>query len=87
MKILEDRILVRPIASESKTAGGLIIPTTAKESPQQGEVVLVGSGSPEVSMEVAVGDSVIFGKRAGTPFEYSGDDVLLMRQTDILAIL
>ncbi len=84
MKPLEDRVLVKPAAAEEKTASGIIIPDSAKEKPQKGEVVAVGPGTKDVEMQVAVGDVVLYGKYAGTELNLDGEDFLVMRQSDIL---
>ncbi len=76
-----------PNPAEEKTAGGLIIPDTAKEKPLVGKVVAVGPGTAEVKMEVKVGDEVLYGKYAGTELHIEGEDYLIMKQNDILAIL
>lgn len=89
MKIrpIADRVVVEPKAAEEKTASGLFIPEAAKERPLQGTVVAVGAGTSEVKMEVAVGDTVLYGKYAGTEISLEGKDYLIMKQNDILAIL
>ncbi len=87
VKPLSDRVLVLPNPVEEKTAGGLIIPDTAKEKPLVGKVVAVGPGTAEVKMEVKVGDEVLYGKYAGTELHIEGEDYLIMKQNDILAIL
>ncbi len=84
---LGDRVLVEPSAAEEKTASGIIIPDTAKEKPQQGKVVAVGKGTKEEEMEVKTDDTVLYGKYAGTEITFNGKDYLIMRQSDILAIL
>lgn len=84
---LQDRVLVEPKEAETMTAGGLIIPDTAKEKQQQGTVVAVGSGKKDEPMEVKVGDTVLYGKYAGTEVKYEGKDYLIVKQSDILAIL
>lgn len=87
MKIqpLADRVLIEPNPAEEKTAGGLIIPETAKEKPLAGKVIAVGPGTSEVTMEVVVGDTVLYGKYSGTEVNVEGNDYLIMRQNDILA--
>ena len=80
-------MLVLPNPAEEKTAGGLYIPDTAKEKPLAGKVVAVGPGTAEVKMEVAVGDTVLYGKYAGTEIHIDGEDYLIMKQADIVAIL
>lgn len=87
VKPLSDRVLVLPNPAEEKTAGGLYIPDTAKEKPLAGKVVAVGPGTAEVKMEVAVGDTVLYGKYAGTEIHIDGEDYLIMKQADIMAIL
>ncbi|MBR3931901.1 MAG: co-chaperone GroES [Tidjanibacter sp.] len=87
VKPLSDRVLVLPNPAEEKTAGGLYIPDTAKEKPLAGKVVAVGPGTAEVKMEVAVGDTVVYGKYAGTEIHIDGEDYLIMKQADIVAIL
>lgn len=87
VKPLSDRVLIEPKAAEEKTAGGLYIPDTAKEKPLAGKVVAVGPGTSEVTMEVKVGDNVLYGKYAGTEIQIEGKDYLIMRQSDILAII
>ena len=88
---LYDRILVRRVKEEEKTAGGLYIPDTAKEKPQQGEVIAVGPGRTEdgkrVPMEVKAGDKVLYGKYSGTEVTIDGDQFLILRESDILAIV
>ncbi len=87
VKPLSDRVLIQPNPAEEKTAGGLIIPDTAKEKPLAGKVVAVGPGTSEVKMEVKAGDQVLYGKYAGTEVTVDGTDYLIMRQSDILAIV
>ena len=87
VKPLSDRVLIEPNAAEEKTAGGLYIPDTAKEKPLAGKVVAVGPGTSEVTMEVKVGDKVLYGKYAGTEISVEGKDYLIMRQSDVLAII
>lgn len=87
VKPLADRVLVEPAAAEEKTAGGIIIPDTAKEKPQKGKVVAVGNGKPEEPLTVKVGDMVLYGKYAGTELNIEGNDYLIMRESDIFAIL
>lgn len=86
LKPLSDRVLVRPAAAEQKTAAGIIIPDSAKEKPLKGEVISVGPGTKDEVMQVAVGDEVLYGKYAGTEVEVDGEKLLIMRQSDILAI-
>lgn len=87
VKPLADRVLILPNPAEEKTAGGLYIPDTAKEKPLAGKVIAVGPGTAEVKMEVAVGDTVLYGKYAGTEIHIDGEDYLIMKQADIMAIL
>ena len=89
MKIqpLADRVLIEPNPAEEKTAGGLFIPDTAKEKPLAGKVVAVGPGTSEVKMEVKAGDTVLYGKYAGTEVNLDGKDYIIMRQNDVLAII
>jgi len=87
IKPLGDRVLIEPMEAESKTASGIIIPDTAKEKPQKGKVLAVGPGSKDEKMEVKVGDMVLYGKYAGTEITIDGKDYLIMRQSDILAII
>ena len=87
IKPLADRVLIEPAAAEEKTIGGIIIPDTAKEKPLQGKVVAPGNGTKDEEMVVKEGDTVLYGKYAGTELEYDGKKYLVMRQSDILAIL
>ena len=87
VKPLSDRVLIQPNPAEEKTAGGLIIPDTAKEKPLAGKVIAVGPGTKEVTMEVKVGDQVLYGKYAGQEIQIDGKDYLIMKQNDILAII
>ncbi len=87
VKPLADRVLVEPAEAETKTAGGIIIPDTAKEKPQRGKVVAVGNGKPDEPMTVKVGDVVLYGKYAGTEIQVEGKDLLIMRESDIFAII
>lgn len=87
VKPLSDRVLIEPNPAEEKTAGGLFIPDTAKEKPLAGKVIAVGPGTSEVTMEVKTGDKVLYGKYAGTEINIEGKDYLIMRQSDILAII
>lgn len=87
IKPLADRVLIEPAAAEEKTFGGIIIPDTAKEKPLQGKVVATGNGTKDEEMVVKEGDTVLYGKYAGTELEYDGKKYLVMRQSDILAIL
>ena len=87
MKPINDRVVVKPAPAEEKTAGGIIIPDTAKEKPQRGEIVAVGPGKEGNSMTVSVGDIVLYGKYAGQELSHNGQDYLIMREDDILVIL
>jgi chaperonin GroES len=87
IKPLADRVLVEPQAAEEKTKSGIIIPDSAKEKPQKGKVVAAGPGSKDEKMEVKVGDIVLYGKYAGTELSVDGKDYLIMRQSDILAVI
>jgi chaperonin GroES len=87
IKPLADRVLVEPAAAETKTSSGIIIPDTAKEKPQKGTVVAVGKGTKDNPITVAVGDSVLYGKYAGTELQHEGKDYLIMKESDILAIV
>ena len=87
IKPLADRVLVKPAAAEAKTASGIIIPDSAKEKPLKGEVLAIGNGTKDEEMVVKVGDTVLYGKYAGTELELDGEKYLIMRQSDILAII
>ncbi len=87
MRPINDRVVVKPSPAEDKTKGGIIIPDTAKEKPQQGEVVAVGPGKDGNLMTVQIGDTVLYGKYAGQELNFEGDDLLIMREDDILVIL
>ena len=87
IKPLADRVLVEPMEAETKTASGLYIPDTAKEKPQEGKVIAAGPGKKDEPMEVKVGDEVIYGKYAGTEVTVEGKKYLIVKQSDILAIL
>ena len=89
---LHDRVVVRRIEAEEKTAGGIIIPDTAKEKPQEGEVVAVGPGARDesgkiVALDVKAGDRVLFGKWSGTEVKLDGKDLLIMKETDIMGVI
>jgi chaperonin GroES len=84
---LSDRVIVKPAPAEEKTAGGIIIPDTAKEKPQRGTVVAAGPGKKDEPVTVKVGDTVLYGKYSGTEIQIEGDDFLIMRESDILAIV
>ncbi|MEO0474111.1 MAG: co-chaperone GroES [Bacteroidota bacterium] len=87
IKPLADRVLVEPAPAEETTASGIIIPDTAKEKPQKGKVVAVGPGKKDEPTTVAVGNEVLYGKYAGTEISLDGKDYLIMRESDILAIV
>jgi chaperonin GroES len=87
IKPLADRVVVEPAQAENKTASGIIIPDTAKEKPQKGTVVAVGTGKKDEPLTVKVGDVVLYGKYAGTEINIDGKDYLIMRESDILAVL
>ena len=87
VKPLADRVLVEPAAAEEKTAGGIIIPDTAKEKPMKGTIVAVGNGKKDEPMTVKVGDKVLYGKYAGTELSIDGSDYLIMNESDIYAIV
>jgi len=89
---LHDRVVVRRIQEDTKTAGGIIIPDTATEKPQQGEIVAVGAGARSedgklIPLDVKVGDTVIFGKWSGTEVKINGEELLIMKETDIMGVL
>jgi len=87
IKPLADRVLIQPMEAEEKTASGIYIPDTAKEKPQKGTVIAVGPGTKDVTMEVKVKDVVLYGKYAGTEINVDGKDYLMMKQSDILAVI
>ena len=87
IKPLADRVLIEPAAAETTTISGIIIPDTAQEKPQKGTVVAVGKGTKDEEMTVVVGDTVLYGKYAGTELKLEGKDYLIMRESDLLAIL
>lgn len=87
IKPLADRVLVRPLAAEEKSVGGIIIPDSAKEKPAKGEVLAVGQGTKDEEMILKAGDVVLYGKYAGTEVEHEGVKYLIMRQSDVLATL
>ena len=87
IKPLADRVLVEPAAAETKTSSGIIIPARAKEKPQKGTIVAVGTGTKDNPITVSVGDSVLYGKYAGTELNHDGKDYLIMKESDILAIV
>jgi chaperonin GroES len=89
---LHDRVVVRRVESEAKTAGGIIIPDTAKEKPQEGEIIAVGSGARDesgklVPLDVKAGDRILFGKWSGTEVKLNGEDLLIMKESDIMGII
>ncbi|MDX2195746.1 MAG: co-chaperone GroES [Cytophagales bacterium] len=87
VKPLADRVLVEPAAAETKTASGLYIPDTAKEKPQKGKVVAVGTGKKDEPITVKVGDEVLYGKYSGTEITIEGKEYLIMRESDIFAVI
>lgn len=87
IKPLADRVLVEPAAAEEKTASGIIIPDTAKEKPQKGSIVAIGNGKKDEPLTVKVGDTVLYGKYAGTEITVDGKEYLIMREADIFAVL
>jgi chaperonin GroES len=87
MKPINDRVVVKPAPADTKTKGGIIIPDTAKEKPQRGEIVAVGPGKDGNMMTVSVGDVVLYGKYAGQELNHDGQEYLIMREDDILIIL
>jgi chaperonin GroES len=87
VKPLADRVLILPAPVEEKTVGGIIIPDTAKEKPMKGEVIAVGQGKSDEEMVLKSGDTVLYGKYAGTELEIDGKKYLIMRQSDVLAVL
>ncbi|RUW27688.1 MULTISPECIES: co-chaperone GroES [unclassified Mesorhizobium] len=89
---LHDRILVRRIEADEKTAGGIIIPDTAKEKPQEGEVIAIGPGSRDESgkltpLDVKAGDRILFGKWSGTEIKLNGEDLLIMKESDVMGVI
>lgn len=87
VKPLADRVLIEPAPAEQKTSGGIIIPDTAKEKPQKGKVVAVGNGKKDEPLTVKVGDTVLYGKYSGTELSIEGKDYLIMKESDIFAII
>lgn len=92
LKPLGDRVVIELVQAEEKTASGIVLPDTAKEKPQEGKVVAVGTGrvlenGERVALEVAAGDRIIFSKYAGTEVKYEGADYLILRESDILAVI
>jgi len=89
---LHDRVLVRRIEGDAKTSGGLIIPDTAKEKPQEGEIVAIGAGAKDedgdrITMDVKAGDRILFGKWSGTEIKLDGEDLMIMKESDILGVM
>ena len=84
---LADRVLIEPSAAETTTASGIIIPDTAQEKPQKGTVIALGNGKKDEPLTVKVGDTVLYGKFAGTELKFEGKDFMIMRESDILAII
>src|SRR4051794_1299453 len=89
---LHDRVVVRRVESEEKTKGGIIIPDTAKEKPQEGEIIAVGSGARDeagklVPLDVKTGDRILFGKWSGTEVKLNGEDLLIMKESDIMGVI
>jgi len=87
IKPLADRVLIEPAKAESTTKSGIIIPDTAQEKPQKGNVVAVGNGTKDHEMSVKIGDQVLYGKYSGTELKFEGTDYLMMRESDLLAII
>ncbi|TCP28490.1 chaperonin GroES [Tenacibaculum skagerrakense] len=87
IKPLADRVLVEPAAAETTTASGIIIPDNAKEKPQKGTIVAIGTGKKDEPLTVKVGDTVLYGKYSGTELKFEGKDYLMMRESDIMAII
>ena len=87
IKPLADRVLIEPASAETTTVSGIIIPDTAQEKPQKGIVVAVGNGTKDHEMSVKIGDQVLYGKYSGTELKFEGTDYLMMRESDLLAII
>lgn len=87
IKPLADRVLIKPDKAEEKSAGGIIIPDSAKEKPLKGKVIAVGKGTKDEAMELKEGNEVLYGKYAGTEIEIEGEKLMIMRQSDVLAFL
>ncbi|APD06515.1 10 kDa chaperonin [Flavobacteriaceae bacterium UJ101] len=87
IKPLADRVVIEPQAAETKTASGIIIPDNSKEKPQQGKIIAVGPGKKDEPMTVKEGDVVLYGKYSGTELNWQGNDLLIMKESDILAII
>ena len=87
LKPLADRVLISPAPAETQTVGGIIIPDTAKEKPLQGTVIAAGEGKEDEKMILEAGDKVLYGKHAGTEIEFEGEKYLIMRQSDVVAVI
>ena len=87
VKPLADRVIIEPAAAEEKTAGGIIIPDTAKEKPKQGKIIAAGNGKKDEPLTVKAGDTVLYGQYSGTEIKIDGSDYLIMRESDIFAIV
>ena len=87
VKPLADRVIIEPASAEEKTAGGIIIPDTAKEKPKQGKIVAAGNGKKDEPLTVKAGDTVLYGQYSGTEIKIEGSDYLIMRESDIFAIV
>ena len=87
VKPLADRVIIEPAAAEEKTAGGIIIPDTAKEKPKQGKIIAAGNGKKDEPLTVKAGDTVLYGQYSGTEIKIEGSDYLIMRESDIFAII
>lgn len=87
LRPLNERVIVKALDAEEKTAGGLYIPDNAKEKPQEGEVIAVGTGTKEYEMSLKVGDKVLYGKYSGTEVTHNGEKLLIMKETDVLAVI
>ena len=91
-RLLHDRVLVKRLESEEKTAGGIILPDTAQEKPSEGEIIAVGAGAKDddgdrITLDVKVGDKILFGKWSGTEVKLDGEDLLIMKESDIMGII
>ncbi len=87
VKPLADRVLIEPAAAETKTSGGIIIPDNAKEKPQRGTIVAIGDGKKDEPLTVKVGDTVLYGQYSGTSLKFEGKDFLIMKESEIYAVL
>ena len=87
IKPIGERVLIEALEAETKTAGGIIIPDNAQEKPQQGKVIAVGDGTEEVKMTLKAGDKVLYGKYAGTEITYEGKKYIIMKESDVLAVI